>query len=73
MMRLFSRFCLFMLVLTVCAAPACAYIDPGTGSFVFQVLVALFVSAGFAVKTFWKRIKHFFTKAPAHPGQGKNE
>lgn len=72
-MPLFHRLSLVLLVLTVCAAPAYAYIDPGTGSFVAQVMIALFVSAGFAVKTFWKQIKQFFVKVSDSPVQGKNE
>lgn len=42
---------------------ACAYLDPGTGSFVMQVTIAMAVSAGFAIKTFWKQIKSLFSKA----------
>ncbi len=37
-----------------------AYIDPGTGSLIIQVLIAAFFGALFAVKMFWKRIKIFF-------------
>jgi hypothetical protein len=39
---------------------ACAYLDPGTGSYVFQVLVAAVIGGLFAIKMFWQRIKHFF-------------
>lgn len=38
------------------AAPAAAYIDPGTGSIVLQALIAGALGAAFAVKRFWKRI-----------------
>jgi hypothetical protein len=34
-----------------------AYIDPGTGSLVIQMIVGGVVLAGFAVKTFWRNIK----------------
>jgi hypothetical protein len=44
------------------AKPNYAYIDPGTGSYVIQILIAAFVSISFAVKIFWKRIKAFFLK-----------
>ena len=33
-----------------------AYIDPGTGSFLLQVLVAGMLGAGLAVKLFWEKI-----------------
>lgn len=36
------------------------YIDPGTGSYVFQLLVAAFVAVAFSVKIFWHKIKGFF-------------
>jgi len=36
---------------------AFAYLDPGTGSYVLQVLIAVAVSGAFVVKTFWKTLK----------------
>lgn len=39
------------------------YIDPGTGSYVVQVLIAAFVGLSVGVKVFWKNIKDFFTKS----------
>lgn len=41
---------------------ACAYIDPGTGSYIFQLLIATAVGGLFAIKIFWTRIKMFFGK-----------
>jgi hypothetical protein len=35
------------------------YLDPGTGSYIFQMLIAGMVGAGFAVKIFWTQIKCF--------------
>lgn len=39
---------------------ALAYIDPGAGSYMLQLLAAGAISALFAVKVFWGRIKAFF-------------
>lgn len=39
---------------------AYAYIDPGAGSLLFQALIAAFVGAAFAIKTYWSRLKSFF-------------
>lgn len=39
-----------------------AYIDPGTGSYVLQLLIAAFVAASFMVRLFWKKIKMFFAR-----------
>lgn len=36
--------------------PANAYLDPGTGSYLFQLLVGAFLAAVVAVKLFWRRI-----------------
>lgn len=41
---------------------AYAYLDPGTGSLIVQVLIASAVSALFAIKIFWKRLTAFFRK-----------
>lgn len=38
------------------AAPARAYIDPATGSYVLQMLVAGILGGLFAIKLFWRRI-----------------
>ena len=38
---------------------AYGYIDPGTGSYIFQILIAAFVAVSFAVKTYWEKIKKF--------------
>ena len=50
-----------MVVLILLPTPAFAYLDPGSGSFVIQGIIAMVVSTGFAVKMFWHRIKSLFT------------
>lgn len=49
--------CLFMFLPT-----ANAYLDPGTGSFIFQALVAAILAVGLAVKVFWRRIVALVTR-----------
>ncbi len=39
-----------------------AYLDPGSGSFLIQLLIAGLVGAGFIVKVYWKKIKGFFSR-----------
>jgi hypothetical protein len=43
-------------------SPAHAYLDPGTGSYIFQLIIASIVGLGFVVKIYWKKIKAFFVK-----------
>jgi len=37
-----------------------AYIDPGTGSYVVQLMLAGLLGALFALKVFWRRVLGFF-------------
>ncbi len=50
-----------ILALILVPTPALAYLDPGSGSFVIQGIIAVVVGAGFTVKMFWHRIKSLFT------------
>ena len=52
---------LIILLLTVSTKPAHAYLDPGSGSYIIQLIIAGGVGALFTVKTFWLQIKNFFT------------
>lgn len=59
----FVWFTLFLLYFGVVAVPnAHAYIDPGSGSFIFQVLIGGLLAGGVAVKAFWRRIANFFSR-----------
>ena len=44
-----------------------AYLDPGSGSMLLQVLLALFLGAGFTIKLYWKKLKAFFSKNKGEP------
>ena len=44
-----------------------AYIDLGTGSYVFQLLVGAVLGGLFALKLFWQRIKSRFTGRRGRP------
>lgn len=46
---------------TPCHSDLCAYLDPGTGSFIFQMIIAGFVGGLFALKLFWTHVKTFFS------------
>ena len=42
--------------------PAHAYIDPGSGSLIFQAIAAGAMAIGLGVKVFWRRISAFFSR-----------
>jgi hypothetical protein len=46
-----------------------AYIDPGSGSYVLQLLVASFFAILFAIKMFWRNIKAFFSRTGGKDNQ----
>ena len=39
-----------------------AYVDPGSGSFIVQLLVGGVMAAGLSVKVFWRRIRSVFSR-----------
>ena len=60
--HLITLFYLAFLLLSLLTNQADAYIDPGSGSYLFQIMLASLVGAAFAVKTYWIRIKEFVKK-----------
>ena len=50
------------LMVIMAPAAAFAYIDPGTGSFLLQGILAVVVGAGVTIKLFWGKIRAFFGK-----------
>ena len=61
--RLSFPLILALVVVVVVGAPgaALAYIDPGTGSFIVQGIIAAVVGAGLAIKMFWSHIVSLLT------------
>ncbi len=39
-----------------------AYLDPGSGSYIVQILIASLAGIGFFVKTYWNQIKSIFSR-----------
>ena len=53
---------IFFLYFSIVTIPnAHAYIDPASGSFLFQVTIGALLGAGLAIKMFWRRITGFLT------------
>jgi hypothetical protein len=59
--------------LTAPAKTSLAYLDPGSGSFILQLLLAALVGGLFILKTYWKRIRDFFRKLFSRGGRGEGE
>ncbi|HDQ26056.1 MAG TPA: hypothetical protein ENN43_04840 [bacterium] len=52
---------LFILFLAV-PVPVHAYLDPGTGSYILQMIIAGIAGALLTIKIFWNNIMMFFGK-----------
>lgn len=53
-----------MILALVFPRSAYAYVDPGTGSYVLQIVIAGIAAASFSLKLFWGRIRAFFSGPP---------
>jgi len=51
-----------LLLLLLCPTFAWGYIDAGTGSFIFQLLMGAFFGILVTTKVFWNSIKAWFVK-----------
>ncbi|MGH2682215.1 MAG: hypothetical protein ACRDIX_03155 [Actinomycetota bacterium] len=61
----FSTVCLvlvFAYFFLITIPDAHAYIDPGTGSFIFQVIVGGLLAAGVIFRSFWRRVWSFLPR-----------
>lgn len=50
-----------------------AYLDPGTGSFFIQTLLAFLLGGLLTIKVFWKNIKAFFSNLFSKKQKTENE
>jgi hypothetical protein len=51
------------LLLFASTSAAHAYVDPGTGSYVVQLLIAAIAGLAFALRIYWGRIKGLFSRS----------
>jgi hypothetical protein len=42
-----------------------AYLDPGSGSYILQILLGALLGAAFIIRVYWRKIKSFFRRQPA--------
>ncbi len=62
---------LLVLVLVLCPRDAWAYIDPGTGSVIYQTLLVILLGAGFLFRKTWSKLLSI-TRARMNGGQAAN-
>lgn len=60
--RLFSIALMAVLLAAFSIGRASAYIDAGSGSYLFQMAIAGLVGALYALKLFWKNVREFFAR-----------
>ncbi len=61
------RIAIILFVGLLSSTPTYAYIDPGTGSVLLQGLLAGIAVALGVARTYWQRIKAFFSPSRANP------
>lgn len=63
-----------VLAMTAPASVAHAYIDPGTGSYLFQLLLGSVMAAGVLIKVYWQSVKNVFARRkPGAPDDEHDE
>lgn len=62
-----------ILSLVFMESEASAYLDPGTGSFVLQIIAASIVAVAFFVRKFWSKITSLFTHKQPNSANGKDQ
>jgi hypothetical protein len=66
--------CVFAMILYLAFPPSAhAYLDPGTGSFIFQLLIAGLAGVAFLVKVYWNKIMRFVSRRDTSEDQDQQE
>ncbi len=60
--RAFTFLLIFPAAFLLLSRTAHAYVDPGTGSYVLQMVVAGIAATGLTMRLFWGRLKSLFKK-----------
>jgi len=66
------KYCLGILMELIPVERSCAYIDPGVGSTIFQLIIAIFFGGIFVVKMYWKRMNSLLLKLFSRRKNSKN-
>jgi hypothetical protein len=71
--RPFVMIAMMILILLFFPKTAFAYLDPGSGSFIFQILLAGLLGILFAIKLYWSKIKNQVNKLFSVTTQSEEE
>ena len=52
-----------MLLVFIIPHPVSAYLDPGFGSMVWQLIVTVLFGVAFTLKIYWQKIKNMFSRS----------
>lgn len=70
---MFIVFGLFTLIL-ISPQTVYAYLDPGTGSYILQIILAVLVALAFTIKTYWIKVRTFLLNIfPKISREGKDD
>lgn len=58
-MKLFNFLGLVLALILLQTHEAYAYLDPGSGSYLLQVFLAVFLAASFTLKSYWRSALYF--------------
>ena len=76
MMKSVVRFIVLLVILVgsqlLLPRKSYAYLDPGTGSFIIQMLIATLVGGLFMIKLYFKKIKDFFKRKFSKGGSNEH-
>jgi len=62
MLKFLKLILIFVLVPLIFPKTAHAYLDPGSGSYLIQVIVATLAGAGYFFRANWGKVKKMFSK-----------
>jgi hypothetical protein len=59
-----TRYLILGLIALFTLQPASAYLDPGTGSLIWQAAIGIALGATFLLKSYWQKVIVYSKKAP---------
>jgi len=67
-----SKTVVFLLILVISPTPAYAYLDPGTGSMILQIVLGGVAGMMVVGKLYWAQFTSFFSRRSDSAGEAKD-